>query len=113
MPGDRRAWHRGGACLVIVNPLRRGRTTCPRETSVCRGPWGPPRTYGYVRTCGAIRFAIAPYVLRAGVPHPGRPGARQRARHHDPVHGSASAYVGRNSEAYCAEFVRRNSTYVG
>ena len=46
MPDDRRAWHRGGACLFIVNLLRRGRTTCPRETSVCRGPWGPPRTCG-------------------------------------------------------------------
>jgi hypothetical protein len=57
MPDDRRAWHReGGACLFIVNLLRRGRTICSRETSVCRGAWGPPRI------CGAIRFAIAPYV---------------------------------------------------
>ena len=60
MPDDRRAWHReGGACLFIVNLLRRGRTICSRETSVCRGAWGPPRI------CGAIRFAIAPYVLIA------------------------------------------------
>ena len=36
MPDDRRAWHRGGACLFIVSRLRRGRTTCPRETSMCR-----------------------------------------------------------------------------
>ena len=31
MPDDRLAWHRGGACLFIVDLLRRGRTTCPRE----------------------------------------------------------------------------------
>jgi len=35
MPDDRRAWHRLGACLFIVNLLRRGYTTCPRETSMC------------------------------------------------------------------------------
>jgi hypothetical protein len=39
MPDDRRAWHRGGACLFIVNLLRRGRTTCSRENSMCRVPW--------------------------------------------------------------------------
>jgi hypothetical protein len=38
MPDDRRAWHRGGACLFIVNLLRRGRTTWSRENSMCRVP---------------------------------------------------------------------------
>ena len=60
MPDDRRAWHRGGACLLIVNLLRRGRTT------------------GHVRTCGAIRFAIAPYVLGArGPPRTAPPHQRR------------------------------------
>jgi hypothetical protein len=111
MPDYRRAWHLGAPVSLIVNLLRRGRTSCPREDmrrntlrycalrAAMRGVRGdhpssdetrpyqsgggfavfhlPPvgrrrvlsrrpdgKICGYVRTCGAIRFAIAPYVPR-------------------------------------------------
>jgi len=103
MPDDRRAWHRGGACLFNRQPVTaagarpaharhpcaavpgvRGDHRLSDETRPYRSGGGfalfhlPPvgrrrrlsrspggKTCGYVRTCGAIRFAIAPYVLFA------------------------------------------------
>ena len=45
MPDDRRAWHRGGACLFIVNLLRRG---LARE-------YGPKRNPGSLKTAQPIK----------------------------------------------------------
>jgi len=57
MPDDRRAWHRGGACLFNGQPV-----TARAHDLTARGI-DVPRWAGYAETCGAIRFAIAPYVL--------------------------------------------------